>query len=98
MAWCQNCNKDKLRKADVEFDEELRKILCHGCYVLAHPGWLPPEEYVDVTDPVAQVLPKVDYAVSLDSKNGFQAQVAYGDLSFRFHAPMEQIKKYLGPA
>lgn len=98
MAWCQNCPKENLRKEDVEFDYGLRKILCHGCYAMAHPGWMPPEEFVDITDGVVELMPKVDYALSLDSKNGFQAQVSYGDLSFRFNAPMEQIKKYLGPA
>jgi len=97
MAWCTNCNKDGLRKDDVEFCEETRMILCHGCYARRHPGWMPPEEYVDISAQVAEVLPKLDYAVSLDSKNGLEAKVSYGDLSVKFNAPMEQIKKVLGP-
>lgn len=98
MAWCESCDKNNLRKADVEFCYDNRKVLCHGCYALAHPGWVPPQEFVDVTNTVDEVLPKVDYAVSFDSKNGLKAQVSYGDLAFQFHAPMAQIKKYLGPA
>jgi hypothetical protein len=95
MAWCENCKKDGFRKADVEFCYTTRKILCHGCYSLAHPGWAPPEEIVDATVIEAEVMPRVDYAVSFDSKDGFKAQVSYGELSLRFNAPMEQIKKYL---
>jgi hypothetical protein len=98
MAWCENCKKTGFRKEDVELDDSLRKILCHGCYALAHPGWMPPHEFVDVTETVSEVLPKLDYAVSFDSKDGLKAQVSYGELALRVHAPMEQIKKYLGPA
>ena len=99
MAWCQHCNKDNLRKDDVEFCYDTRLILCHGCYALRHPGWMPPAEIVDATTGVvAELMPKLDYAVSFDSKSGFKAKVSYGDLSLNFNAPMEQLKKYLGPA
>lgn len=101
MAWCDNCHKQGLRKEDVEFCYDLRKVVCHGCYTLVHPGWMPPLEYVDVSNSVVEVFPKtaqkIDYAISLDSKEGFKAQISYGELSFQFVAPIEQLKKYLGP-
>jgi hypothetical protein len=95
MAWCTNCPKTGLRKADIEFCYDTKQILCHGCYALAHPGWKPPEEYVDITQTVTEILPKVDYTLSFDNKNGFRAKVAYGDMSLQFNAPMEQLKRYL---
>ena len=101
MAWCENCKKTGLRKDDVEFDETFHKILCHGCYAYAHPGWVPPLEYVDMTSPrsvQAEVMPVLNYSVSFDNKNGFRAQLSYGDLALQFQAPMDQLKKYLGPA
>lgn len=97
MAWCNNCNKDGLRKADVEFCYDTKKILCHGCYALAHPSWMPPSEIVDMSaEP--EPVPQLDYSLSFDSKGGFTAQVSYGELALKFNAPMDHLKKYLGAA
>lgn len=99
MAWCENpnCRKDGLRKADVEFDEDHKKVLCHGCYALHHPGWLPPAELVDcsVPDP-ATAKPPITYEFSLTNTEGFKAKVVYGNTVLAFHAPMELLEKWMG--
>jgi hypothetical protein len=97
MAWCENCKKDNLRKADVEFCDSTHKVLCHGCYTLAHPGWMPPVEIVDMTTPPPAPPQALDYVVSLSARDGFRAQVSVGDVSLKVHAPMDQFMKYLGP-
>lgn len=95
MAWCENCNRDGFRKQDVEFCEETRKVLCHGCYSLVHPNWTPPAEIVDLTDSVPD-RPKIGYAVSFSQADGLRAKISYGDTSILLHAPHEEIKKLLG--
>ncbi len=97
MAWCENCNKTSLRKEDVEFCESTKKILCHGCYVLAHPGWVPPLEFIDTTkQDSTEIFSDISYTISIDSKEGFRTSVSYKDLSLNFHVPLERIKQYLG--
>lgn len=95
MAWCDNCKKEGLRKADVEFCYDTKMILCHGCYVLAHPSWVPPYEIVDMSVRPESVTP-FEYAISFDSKEGFTAQLSYGELALRLNAPIDHLKKYLG--
>jgi len=72
MAWCENehCRKDGLRKADIEFCEVSRKVLCHGCYAHVHPGWLPPEEYVDLSG----VVPMATSGIGPMRKNASDAK------------------------
>lgn len=95
MSRCENpnCNKDNLRKADVEFDEDRKMVLCHGCYALVHPGWLPPEEIVDL---IPREKPEFKYEISLSKEQGLKARVAYGELAVSVHAPMDELKRYLG--
>jgi hypothetical protein len=100
MAWCENeyCRKNGLRKADVEFDDDTHKILCHGCYSLLHPGWIPPAEYVDLTDAVPKVVrnvprePHLGFAFQITDAGGIKAQVSYGGASIALQAPMEELK------
>lgn len=104
MAWCENenCRKDGLRKADIEFCERTRKVLCHGCYALVHPGWIPPHEYVDVSDVVPKVEvmkypePRLGFAIQISDEGGFKAQVSFGESQFTFHSPTEDIKRLFG--
>lgn len=104
MAWCQNenCLKDGLRKADVEFCERTRKVLCHGCYSIVHPGWVPPHEYVDLSDVVPRVEvmrtpePRLGFAIQVTDKEGIRAQISYGDSHIAFVAPTPDIKKLFG--
>lgn len=102
MAWCENpnCRKNGLRKADVEFDDDTRRVLCHGCYALIHPGWVPPNEYVDLTDVVpdtkALMAPKVGFAFQFTEADGLKAQLNYGGASIAFMAPMDELKKLFG--
>lgn len=101
MAWCQNphCRKDGLRKEDIEFDDTTRQILCHGCYALVHPGWVPPHEYVDLTDVVPKVSkpePPMGFAFQLTHDGGLKAQFNYGGASVAFMAPMTDLKKLFG--
>lgn len=97
MAWCENehCRKDGLRKADIEFCEATRKVLCHGCYALVHPGWQPPAEYVDLSNGKAQPIatPRVGFAVQFSEVDGLKAQVSYGELSFAVLASPAEIKR-----
>lgn len=101
MAWCQNpsCKKDGLRKADVEFDDTSKLILCHGCYALMHPGWIPPAEYVDVSDRVPSVAllrPHVGFAIQVTDQEGLKAKISYGGASLAIHVPTEDFKKTFG--
>lgn len=108
MAWCENenCNnygRNVLRKADVEFCDDTRKVLCHGCYALRHPGWYPPvEEYVDMTDTVPRVVrtlpsePRVGFAVQVTDTDGIRAKVSYGGASITLHAPPAELKRLVG--
>lgn len=101
MAWCmsQHCQKQGLSKNDVEFDEDLRMVLCHGCYCLRHPGWVPPVTPTDAPTYVPSVVvptngPSVEYEVHFTSERGFEAVVGYQDMSVTFHAPMGTLRKY----
>lgn len=104
MAWCENpsCLKNGLRKADIEFCDESRKVLCHGCYALMHPGWVPPEEYVDMTDTVPRVVrniapePRLGFAIQVTDREGFRARISYGGANIAFHAPAGDLKRLLG--
>ncbi len=102
MAWCTNpnCRKDGLRKADVEFCEDTKMILCHGCYALRHPGWVPPNEYVDLTDVVPEVarppVPPMGFAFQFTEADGLKAQFTYGGASIAFMAPLGELKKLFG--
>lgn len=104
MAWCENehCRKDGLRKADVEFCDDLKKVLCHGCYALYHPGWVPPvEEYVDLTDTVPKVVrmipePRIGFTIRVDDQDGVRAQLSYGGATLSVHAPTSELKRLIG--
>lgn len=102
MAWCENpgCLKDGLRKADVEFCETSRKVLCHGCFAMMHPGWEPPNEYVDLTDTVPNTRainqPRLGFAFQFSEVDGLKAQVSYGSASIAFMAPANEIKRLFG--
>ena len=94
MAWCENdtCMKTGLRKADVEFCDDTKKVLCHGCYALAHPAWMPPVEIVDMTDSTP-ARPKVGYVLQMSDQDGLRAKLSYGGLSLTFHAPSDDLHK-----
>lgn len=102
MAWCENenCRKNGLRKEDIEFDDATRKVLCHGCMTLVHPGWTPPSEYVDLTSDAVPRVPapqsKVGFAIQVTNEKGVQAQLSYGGVSIAFQAPMEDLKGLFG--
>lgn len=100
MAWCMNtrCGKQGLRKEDVEFDDDLRMVLCQGCYALRHPGWVPPVDVV-VQPPVAvlQVPEKFSYEAHLTTENGFSARIGYGEVSLGVHISKSQFQRWLGP-
>ena len=101
MAWCQNphCKKQGLNKKDVEFCEDTHMVLCVGCYALRHPGWLPPEEEVVVIKavPGPHDPPKLNYEFHMTSRDGFTAQIGYGQMAVGFHAPMSELKRYFAP-
>jgi hypothetical protein len=96
MAYCNNCNKTGLRKADVEFCDSTRQMLCHGCYSLAHPGWMPPSEIVDMTQEQEDRRPKIGFAIQITDEEGVRAQVSYGGFTFSIQAPAEDIRKLIG--
>lgn len=103
MAWCENenCKKDGLRKADIEFDETTRKVLCHGCMCLVHPGWVPPNEYVDVSGYIPTVVsmdkePKFGLAFQMNEKDGLKAGVSYGNISLAIHIPNDDFQRMFG--
>jgi hypothetical protein len=99
MAWCenQNCKKENLRKEDVEFDDYHRKVLCHGCYALHHPGWIPPSEVVDCSQEIETASESpIAYEVSLTSAEGFKASFSHGGMTVAFHAPKELLNRWLG--
>lgn len=97
MAYCNNCSKVGLRKQDVEFCDSTNQILCHGCYALAHPGWMPPSEVVDLSgEPSSFNQPKLGFAIQITDGDGVLAKVSYGGFSVTVHAPAEDIRKLLG--
>jgi hypothetical protein len=98
MAWCENphCKKDGLRKADVEFDEGTRLVLCHGCMTVTHPGWRPPEEFVDISGIFPTVVsrePKFEMAFQVNQEVGFKALFSYGGMSFTVNVPTEDYQR-----
>lgn len=101
MAWCENphCKKNGLRKADVEFDETTRLVLCHGCMTITHPGWIPPAEFVDLTGVIPHVVrsgPRFGMALQVNAKDGINAAFSYGNVSVAVHVPEEDIKRWFG--
>ncbi len=103
MAWCQNpsCGKDGLRKSDIEFDETSRMILCHGCMTLQHPGWVPPSEYVDLSNGIPNVVrlntePRFGMVLQVNEKEGIKAAFSYGGISLAIHVPSEDYRSILG--
>lgn len=103
MAWCENpeCGKDGLRKADVEFDETTRKVLCHGCMTLVHPGWMPPSEYVNLSDGIPEVVrlsndPRLEVALQINEADGFKAAFSYGGISLAIHIPNDDYRQLIG--
>lgn len=102
MAWCENekCNKNGLRKSDVEFCDTTRKVLCHGCYLMVHPGWIPPYEFVDLTNEAVRAVrtptaPQLGYAIQMSDQEGIKAQVSYGDISISLHIPNSEVTRFL---
>lgn len=96
MSTCMNphCGKSNLRKCDVELDDRSGMLFCLGCYCMLHPGWKPEGPVVDVLPEGPEV--SFNYEVSLSNLDGLKARVGYGDVNILFHAPMEQIKRFLG--
>lgn len=100
MAWCTNpyCRKDGLRKADIEFCEETRAILCHGCYAVVHPGWIPPAEYVDLSQDspeVTKLRPQMGFALQVTNSD-IKAKVSYGSIEIAFQSPTHDLKRLFG--
>lgn len=87
MAWCENCGKDNLRKADVEFCNEQKKILCHDCL---------PADFVYPVEVIDLSPSKFGYAVHLTSQDGLRARFSYGPYSLQFHAPPADLQRLLG--
>jgi hypothetical protein len=100
VAWCENpnCGKTGLRKADVEFDDDSRLVLCHGCMTVVHPGWVPPEEFVDLTGVIPRVVrteSSFGMAIQVNDEDGIKAAFSYGGISLAIHVPNEDLKRLL---
>ncbi len=93
MAWCQGCNKQGLKKEDVEFCDETKKVLCIGCYCLRHPMWRPGVEVL----PSMPEAPKLTYELHFSSAGGFTARLGLGTATLGFHMPMDDIQRVFGP-
>lgn len=99
MAWCMNseCGKKNLSKTQVEFDDAIQMVLCFDCYAARHPGWYPKTDTPVVLYPsLPPGPPQWNYEVSLSSRDGFRARVAYGDVSLGLHAPPDDLRRLLG--
>ncbi len=101
MAWCenQNCRKTGLRKADVEFDDDSKLVLCHGCMALTHPGWMPPQEFVDLTGIVpVSVSHESQFGMHLqiNREDGIKASFSYGGISLAINVDNEEYRKFFG--
>ncbi len=93
MAWCESCKKQGLKKEDVEFCEETRKVLCAGCYCRRHPMWRPD---LQVLPPMPEPS-KFTYELHFSNANGFIAKLGLGSATLGFHMPMADIEKVFGP-
>lgn len=90
MPFCQNesCGKTGLRPQDVEFDEELKKVICKDCYRIAH------NKIEVVTVPVQELTSSpFRFGVSVTTEDGIKAEVQYSKILVQAHVPMEEIKK-----
>lgn len=105
MAWCENenCNnfgQNIFRKADVEFDDTTKKVLCHGCMAAVHPGWEPPAEFVDLSDGYPRVVrtlePHFGMAVQVNQQDGIKAAFSYGGISLAIQVPQEDLQRLFG--
>jgi hypothetical protein len=104
MPWCENknCGKDNLRKEDIEFDQETHMVLCHGCMTLVHPGWVPPNEYVDLSGVIPHTIrkpfdPKFGMALQINEQDGLKAAFSYGGLALTLQVPIDDYQRLFGP-
>ena len=97
MPWCQNpmCNKQNLRKEDVEFDEVRQAVLCLPCFQEANPGSQPNAPII----PIREEAP-LFYEIAINNREGLRAELRFRDVSLQFRAAPEELKtfaKSLGP-
>jgi hypothetical protein len=91
------CGKRDIKKSQVEFDESSQTVLCHGCYAIKYPNWVPETDVVVFPPHGAFVAgPQWEYEIQLTSRDGFKAKVSYGSVSIGFHAPSDDLKKLMG--
>ncbi len=88
MAWCENqdCLKDNLCKADVEFCGVTHKVLCHSCYEKIGVSGV----YLPTVDP------KIGFAIQISDSEGIKAKLSYGDAAITFQAPSTELKRLFG--
>jgi hypothetical protein len=93
MPFCQNesCGKTGLRPQDVEFDEEVKKVVCKDCYRVAH------NVIEVVTVPVQELAASpFRFGVHVTTEDGVKAEVQYQKILVQAHVPTDEIKRILG--
>jgi hypothetical protein len=92
MPFCQNesCNKTGLLRTEVEFDDELRKVLCRPCYTMRHPGVQ--------TNMVLHEATDNSFAFGLYvTAREVDAEVRYAGVTVQARVPMTELKKLVAP-
>jgi hypothetical protein len=65
---------------------------------ITHPGWLPPEEYVDLTGVIPRIVrsePRFGVAIQINEMDGIKAAFSYGGISLALHVPNEDLKRLI---
>jgi hypothetical protein len=91
-----NCRKTDLSKDDVEFDDDLKAVLCTGCYCMRHPGWIPPSQVEVLGKLKPPESDSIQYDVRLNNNDGLTARVGIGPYQMSFHVSPDQIAKLTG--
>jgi hypothetical protein len=92
MPFCQDqeCGKTNLRKHEVRFDEDQRKVLCRPCWEKHHHPI--PVEVVGVVEPKREF----DLGVFFTIEDGLQIEARYGGIEGEVRLPIEEIKRIFG--
>jgi ribosomal protein L40E len=93
MPFCQieKCGRTGLRPTEIEFDEELKKVICKTCYNDLHPT------AKVAAFPVQEMYSRdVAFGLHMTSEDGIKAEVQFSHVLVQAHIPADTVKDWLG--